>query len=223
MPTRDEKTLETTMENAQFWSDLDRGQDLEERLIQAGLRESPDLADVNTSALFNEAGNSPDVLRIVKSTAADLSQFRETYRTQSSHADTRDTCLAAGGLAMVGACLVVIGTTLFGADDTAGLERQIAYLQNTVKYVAEEQGVSFPQAVPLATRTFQPSRPPRIVIDPPVIIEREVSRHAVPEAIFKNEAVAAQPVTAALEPVVDPQRVEAGSIIKFDQAAGAGQ
>ncbi|MGH0004641.1 hypothetical protein ACQU0X_31640 [Pseudovibrio ascidiaceicola] len=117
---------------------------------------------------------------------------------------------------LMGAALIVMAPVMaflviqtFAGSDTDSTTPQLSTISSHIEYIAKEQGVSLPQAVQI-TPSAQP-----VFIDPPVNFERKTSRLAAPEAIFKSEALAAQSVAVPLEPAMEPQRVDAGSLIKL--------
>ncbi|WP_057463934.1 hypothetical protein [Pseudovibrio sp. POLY-S9] len=116
--------------------------------------------------------------------------------------------------AVMAACLTcfALGSFLFSGADESDIENRLSRLEGAVHLVASVT----PMPLSATSLTALP-----VIIDPPVIIERETSRLAAPEMIFKREALAAQPAAVPLEPVMEPQRVDAGSIIKLSETVPA--
>ncbi|KZL20421.1 hypothetical protein PsAD2_01464 [Pseudovibrio axinellae] len=138
----------------------------------------------NRQQFFSWCNNASEELREAK--AALKSRAVRSVRT-------RDRLMGAALIVMAPVMFFLAIQTFVGSDTDSTVPR-LSGLSSRIEYIAREQGVSLPQAVQIT-----PPAPP-VFIAPPVIIERETSRLAAPEAIFRKEALASETVATPLNP-----------------------
>ncbi|KZK98945.1 hypothetical protein PsAD5_01568 [Pseudovibrio sp. Ad5] len=97
------------------------------------------------------------------------------------------------GAVMV-ACLTcfALGSFLFSGADESDIENRLSRLEGAVHLVASVT----PMPLSATSLTAQP-----VIIDPPVIIDREANRLVAPETIFKREALASETISTPLKPI----------------------
>ncbi|SDR45150.1 hypothetical protein [Pseudovibrio sp. Tun.PSC04-5.I4] len=106
----------------------------------------------------------------------DLGQLKEELDTKALYTKKRDGWLVLGAAAI--ALVMVFNNQFIDSSqerDIGGIERQLTRLQQTIKYVAEEQGVDFPEVV----RVSPPHYPvitkvePTLLPSPPLLSPAE--------------------------------------------------